>query len=61
MPKNEEYYFHQTPEELAIKLINLVELEEGDMVLEPFKGEGAFYNNLPNNVIKLFYRKRRGS
>jgi len=54
MPKNEEYYFHQTPEELAIKLINEVDLISFDSVLEPFRGEGSFYNNLPNNVIIYF-------
>jgi hypothetical protein len=50
--KDETYYFHQTPEELAKRLIALVPLVADDIVLEPFRGEGAFYNNLPNFVNK---------
>lgn len=50
--KTETYYFHQTPEELCKELIKLVPLVEGDKVLEPFSGEGGFYNNLPANVEK---------
>lgn len=48
--KNEVYYSHQTPPELCKKLIELVPLEAGDRVLEPFRGEGGFYNNLPDFV-----------
>lgn len=60
MPKDDTYFFHQTPEELAIKLINKVELIEGDSVLEPFKGEGAFYNNLPDKVVKYYTEIEEG-
>jgi hypothetical protein len=52
MTKNEEYYFHQTPQELAKQLIEKTPLTSGDKVLEPFKGEGAFYDNLPDFVEK---------
>jgi hypothetical protein len=52
MQKDETYYFHQTPEELCKKLIEQIPLEEGDMVLEPFRGEGNLYNNLPTFVEK---------
>jgi type I restriction-modification system DNA methylase subunit len=52
MSKDETYYFHQTPEELCKKLIEQVPLIKGDRVLEPFKGEGNFYNNLPDFVEK---------
>jgi len=52
MPKDETYYFHQTPFALAKQLIDLTPLIEGDVVLEPFKGEGAFYNHLPDFVKK---------
>lgn len=44
--------FHYTPEELAKKLIGLVALDEGDTLLEPFKGKGAFYNNFPTGHDK---------
>ena len=50
--KNESYYFHQTPIELCKKLIECVPLIDGDKVLEPFKGEGNFYNNFPDFVEK---------
>jgi len=52
MSKDETYYFHQTPEELCKKLIEQVPLVEGDRVLEAFRGEGNFYNNLPDFVEK---------
>ena len=52
MEKNDEYYFHQTPNDLAIDLLKHVPLEPTDKLLEPFKGEGAFYNNFPINNSK---------
>ena len=52
MVKDEKYYFHQTPPALAKKLIDKLDLVAGDRVLEPFRGEGAFYNELPDFVIK---------
>lgn len=48
----ETYLFHQTPKDLAKDLIAFVPLKEGDRVIEPFKGEGAFYDNFPSYVIK---------
>ena len=48
--KEDIYYFHQTPNELCKKLISHVPLEADDRVLEPFKGEGAFFNNFPCNT-----------
>jgi hypothetical protein len=52
MEKTDEYYFHQTPVELCKMLIKEVDLVEGDRVLEPFRGEGAFYNCFPEFVEK---------
>ena len=46
------YTLHQTPSELGKDLINYVPLCEGDIVLEPFKGEGAFFNAFPDYVQK---------
>jgi len=43
----ENYLFHQTPSSLAIELIKEINILETDIVLEPFKGEGAFFDNLP--------------
>lgn len=50
--KDDKYYFHQTPRELTEKLIKYVDFQDDDIVLEPFKGEGAFYDVLPNNIVK---------
>ena len=50
--KDETYYFHQTPNDLAKELIKKVPLVEGDKVVDTFKGEGAFYNNFPDYVEK---------
>jgi hypothetical protein len=50
--KDETYFFHQTPIELCKELIKKIPLQSNDKVLEPFKGEGAFYNSLPDHVIK---------
>jgi hypothetical protein len=50
--KNDTYYLHQTPNDLARDLINLLPLKPGDTILEPFKGEGAFYDNFPADCHK---------
>jgi len=46
------YLFHQTPDECAKDLIDLLPLQPGDKVLEPFKGEGSFFKNFPPFVQK---------
>ena len=48
----DNYLFHQTPRKCAADLIALVPLVAGDRVLEPFKGEGAFYDQFPAFVEK---------
>jgi type I restriction-modification system DNA methylase subunit len=58
--KDETYYFHQTPQELCKELIKIIPFDENDKVLEPFKGEGSFYNNLPTNVEKDFCEIEEG-
>ena len=50
--KDMMYNFHQTPKELGKDLIAHVPLTLGDIVLEPFKGEGAFYDSFPSTVQK---------
>ena len=57
---DDTYYFHQTPIELAKKLINIIPLVAGDKVLEPFKGEGAFYDHLPEFVEKDWCEIQQG-
>jgi hypothetical protein len=56
----ETYHFHQTPYECAKDLIQFVPLVEGDIVAEPFKGEGAFYNNFPDFVEKKWAEREQG-
>jgi hypothetical protein len=61
MNKDEAYYFHQTPEQLAIDLLKEVPIETGDTIFEPFKGEGAFYKNFPTNTTNLYTEIQEGS
>lgn len=44
---DETYHFHQTPVSAAIDLIAHVPIEPSDRLYEPFKGQGAFYDNFP--------------
>lgn len=50
--KDKTYYFHQTPKDLAKALVEMCPIEENDIVIEPFKGEGAFYDAFPENCRK---------
>jgi len=50
--KSDLYYLHQTSKDLAKDLISYITFEDGDVVLEPFRGEGAFYDAFPSNVVK---------
>jgi hypothetical protein len=45
------YLFHQTPEALCKELIKYVPCQDGDILLEPFKGEGNFYRNFPTTTV----------
>jgi type I restriction-modification system DNA methylase subunit len=56
----ETYLFHQTPAECAQALVPFVPLVPNDRVIEPFKGEGAFYNAIPNFVSKDWAEKELG-
>ena len=47
MEKNDVYYFHQTPMSLAKDLINTLDIEDTDILYEPFRGEGSFFNHFP--------------
>jgi hypothetical protein len=41
------YQFHQTPADLAKDLLKFVPIQPGEKLYEPFKGEGAFFDNFP--------------
>lgn len=52
--KDAIYYFHQTPFLLAKELMTHLNIIDSDILFEPFKGEGAFYNNFPPNNPKHY-------
>ena len=52
MEKDETYFFHQTPAELARDLLSQLPITATDRLYEPFKGEGAFYNAFPEENPK---------
>lgn len=54
------YLLHQTPRELATDLIRHTPLSDGDIVLEPFRGDGAFYDALPSGVQKEWCETTQG-
>ena len=54
MSKDATYYLHQTPTTLAHDLLQTFTFHEDDVLLEPFKGEGAFYNAFPSANTKLW-------
>jgi len=52
MEKDDTYFFHQTPVELARDLIASLPIAPTDRLYEPFKGEGAFYDSFPEENPK---------
>lgn len=54
MEKNDIYYFHQTPNDLAKDLIQTLNISNTDKLYEPFRGEGAFFNNFPTINTKIW-------
>jgi len=56
----EIYLLHQTPLELAKDLVHFVPLVAGDQVIEPFRGEGAFFNSFPAFVQKDWAELEQG-
>lgn len=60
MNDDEAYQHHQTPLELARLLIPQTPITNNDILFEPFKGEGAFYNNFPAQNQKVWTEIREG-
>ena len=58
--KDNTYYLHQTPRSLAKKIIDNIEWKEGENVCEAFRGESAFYNQLPDYVNKSYGELEEG-
>lgn len=49
-----------TKPEMAKHLIGQICFQEGDVVMEPCRGKGAFYNNFPSHVKSLFCEINEG-
>ena len=45
---------------MAKHLISKIVFKEGDVVMEPCRGKGAFYDNLPSNVVKEWCEINQG-
>ena len=45
---------------MATDLISLIPLIDGDVIIEPCKGTGSFYNNFPKNTINMFCEINEG-
>lgn len=43
-----------TPKPVALKMIEMCDIKDGDKVLDPSMGGGVFFNNLPTNCIKSY-------
>jgi hypothetical protein len=56
----ETYLFHQTPKELCKELLKHLSLLPTDVLLEPFKGEGGFYDSFPSINPKLWAELEKG-
>jgi hypothetical protein len=41
-----------TPPQMVDLMLGMCDFKDGDVVLDPCRGKGAFYDKLPNNVIK---------
>ena len=54
------YLFHQTPVALAQTLLKRIPLEPNDILYEPFKGEGAFYDHFPEGHPKEWSEVEQG-
>jgi len=49
-----------TKDAMAQYLISKIEFKEGDRVMNPSYGKGAFYHNLPNNVNSFYCEINEG-
>jgi len=49
-----------TPKPVAELMIEFCNIQENEIVLDPCKGGGVFYDNLPNNCIKKYCEIEEG-
>jgi hypothetical protein len=57
---DDAYLFHQTPAACARDLIATLPLDPTDVLYEPFKGEGAFYDAFPADSQRLWTEITQG-
>lgn len=60
MNEEQTYFFHQTPSELGKDLMQFVPLQTGDVLCEPFRGEGAFFHHFPEGCGKVWAEIKQG-
>ena len=53
MVKDNQYYLHQTPGELAKDLIATIDFTNIKKVYEPFAGENGFFTHFPEHIPKF--------
>ena len=60
--KTETYFFHQTPVDLAKDIFTKYDylFADGDIIYEAFRGEGAFYNAIPERCTKIWAEIEEG-
>ena len=58
--KDETYFLHQTPLSVALKIIENIDWKDGENVCEAFRGESAFYDQLPDYVNKSYAEIEEG-
>jgi hypothetical protein len=62
MPKDEAYYFRQTPEPLCRELVKLIpDLKRSASVFIPFAGEGEWIRSLPDTTNIVFTETEYGT
>jgi hypothetical protein len=59
-PPERDKDWDQTPVEICRQIIELVPWAEGELVLEPFRGDGNFFRNLPKYVRKDWCEIKQG-
>lgn len=58
--RNSSFDIVYTPKPVALKMIDMCDLKEGDIVLDPSYGGGIFYDNLPEYVNKEWCEIEKG-
>ena len=61
-PKDVNYFLYQTPVQFAKDILSTYDnlFAEGDVLYEPFRGEGAFYSNFPARCRHLWSERVEG-